>query len=165
MLETVLYVKSMDKATEFYASIFGLEPILSTPALTALAMDAARSHVLLLFQLGLTNQRQIDDTVPGNEIPPHGPTDRALEVLMDGGRESLRQHFCFAVESVEDVKAWAQWLEAKGVAVDGHMDRGQRGYSIYFSDLDGHAGEVASRRLWEAPREVASESADGEWFK
>ena len=77
----------------------------------------------------------------------------------------MRHHFCFAVDSVDDVKAWEHWLAMKGVQVDGHMDRGSRGYSVYFADPDGHAGEVASAGLWVRPREVKAEGVEGEWFK
>lgn len=153
MLETVLYVKSMERTRQFYQEIFDLNPILSTPTITVFPMDEARSHVLLLFQLGATTQPQVNESNPENRIPPHGPTEQTLNTLMgskgtDGG--SLRQHFCFAVDSVEDVKAWEKWLVAKGVSVTGRMDWGKtRGYSVYFDDPEGNVGEVATGRLWE----------------
>jgi catechol 2,3-dioxygenase-like lactoylglutathione lyase family enzyme len=155
MLETVLNVRSMEKTRHFYESVFGLKAILATPVITVFPMDEARSHVLLLFQLGATAEDTPDDSVPGNLLPGHGPTGQLLELLMnrkgegEEGRSGLRQHYCFAVDGIEEAKAWERYLIEKEVKILGRMDWGDRGYSVYFEDPDGNVGEVASKRLWE----------------
>ena len=155
MLETVLYVKSMGKAREFYRTIFGLKPIIEAPAMTVFPMDEARSHVLLLFELGTTAKDKPDDSRPGNVIPGHGPSEKLLELLTEGkaedeeGWSGLKQHYCFAVNEIEEAKQWERYLIEKEVKMLGRMDWGKRGYSVYFADPDGNVGEVASKRLWE----------------
>lgn len=161
MLETILYVKSMEESVAFYRDVFNLQPILSTERISVLPMDKQCSHVLLLFQLGATAEDVPDKSVPGNVVPGHGPTEPLLKLLMDRaegevgkdgvktGEESLKQHFCFAASTPDDVKAWENYLRAKDVKITGKMDWGKRGYSVYFADPDGNVGEVASERLWE----------------
>lgn len=111
---------------------------------------------LLLFTLGLTST---DSVVPDRgTIPGHGPSSNILEVLAKTGSGSgaglttdgshLKQHFAFAVAKPEDVKAWEKRLEEQGVRILSTMDWERGGRSVYFEDLDGAVGEVASRGLW-----------------
>ena len=156
ILETCMMVKSMDVTRDFYTSVFALEPILSTPRITALAMDTARSHVLLLFQLGSTAEDSVDESKPDNVIPGHGPTEPVLKVLLNDAESldnanwsGLKQHFCFAAKDRDEVLQWEEFLIEKKVPITGRMDWGQRGYSVYFADPENNVGEIASRRLWE----------------
>lgn len=128
----------------------------------------AFSHTtLLLFQLGATTA---DTPLPDGRgtIPGHGPTQDILDLLTpkalsadNDKREpsststptptssSLNNHFCFAVRSADDVRAWEEWFADKEVKVLGKVDWPRGGRSVYFADLDGNVGEVGSRGIWE----------------
>lgn len=109
---------------------------------------------LLLFQLGAT---AADSPMPDNRgtIPGHGPTQNVLDLLIPPGSSteksgaSLNQHFCFAVKSRDDVRAWEKWFESKNVKITGTVDWPRGGRSVYFADSDGNVGEVGSRGIWE----------------
>lgn len=118
--------------------------------------------------------------MPDNKgvIPGHGPSDDILSLLLPGkpftststsARPSapptmaadpnrhtptdayLKQHFCLAVASVDDVHAWEAWLAecGSGVRVTGTVDWPKGGRSVYFADLDGNVGEIGSRGIWD----------------
>lgn len=53
-------------------------------------------------------------------------------------------HFAFAVESAEELAAWRDYLNSKGVPASDVFERG-RFASIYFRDPDGHLLEIATR--------------------
>lgn len=63
-------------------------------------------------------------------------------------RTKLRQHFCFAVSTPEDVDKWDAYLQSIGVKVTARMKWDRGGKSVYFEDLDGHIGEIGSRGIW-----------------
>src|SRR5215813_120942 len=95
LLETALYVKDPRVAAEFYRRVFGFEPLLDVGRL--IALDVGGKSVLLLFQIGTTNQPYES---PGGIIPAHagdGPT-----------------HFAFAIDS-EEVEAWEKRLNEEKV--------------------------------------------------
>lgn len=98
---------------------------------------------LILFGLGQTSEDQISER---GTIPGHGPTNEVVRLLQNG--QPLRQHFCLAADSVEDVKLWEEWFSAQGVKTLGVMNWEKGGRSVYFEDLDGHIGEVGSRGIW-----------------
>jgi catechol 2,3-dioxygenase-like lactoylglutathione lyase family enzyme len=123
---------------------------------------ALSQTTLLLFQLGAT---ALDSQMPDNRgtIPGHGPSQDILNlVLADSGADNshpasrrsdipgrLNQHFCFAVSAPEDVQVWEKWFKEKNVEILGKVDWPRGGKSVYFSDLDGNVGEIASRGIWE----------------
>ena len=108
---------------------------------------------LLLFALGKTGEDIADEK---GMIPHHGPTPELLDVLSRpegtgagaGAGVSLKQHFCIAVESPDDVDEWESRLAKKGVKVLSTMRWPKGGRSVYFEDEDGHVGEFASRGIW-----------------
>ena len=128
------------------------------------------STTLLLFTLGKTGDDVHLTSGPTRGlIPWHGPTAGIQQLLKHDAEQSemLKQHFCFAVESVEDVRVWEERfqaldVEAKGVEIkqEGGVDGEQKvkvlgtvdwergGRSVYFEDLDGHVGEIAARGIW-----------------
>jgi catechol 2,3-dioxygenase-like lactoylglutathione lyase family enzyme len=61
---------------------------------------------------------------------------------------TLKQHFCLAVPNVADVRSWEEWFKSKNVPITGTVDWPRGGRSVYFADLDGNVGEVASRGIW-----------------
>lgn len=164
ILETILYVRSMLRSVAFYTETMGLTCVQYDERISIFPLGAG---VLLLFQLGLT----VADVPMGDDgtIPRHGPTEPLLPYLKEHsgavgsdegmlagpnrltiGGEKLRQHFCFAVDSGEDVDAWDQHLVAKGVQILGRVRwPDERGQSVYFADPDGNIGEVASKGIWD----------------
>jgi catechol 2,3-dioxygenase-like lactoylglutathione lyase family enzyme len=111
---------------------------------------------LLLFQLGATAS---DNTMPDNRgtIPGHGPSQNVLDLLVPCDNPpssstqppaSLNQHFCLAVQSPDDVRAWEKWFDEKNVKILGRVDWELGGRSVYFADPDGNVGEVGSRGIW-----------------
>jgi hypothetical protein len=81
-------------------------------------------------------------------IPGHGPSEDVIALLKGGGKQGLKQHYCLAVSSKEEVGEWEEWFAEKGVKVLGTMDWERGGRSVYFVDSDGHVGEIGSRGIW-----------------
>ena len=146
VLETILYTKPTEKSTEFYTSILGLKPLLSSPRGTGYMLG---NTMLLVFQLGKTTEDIVED---GGRIAKHGPPERIVKLLMDDANTSptasLRQHFCLAVENRADVERWEEHFVKNGVLIIGKMDWERGGCSVYFEDPDGHCGEIGSRGIW-----------------
>jgi len=149
-------VKDVGASTEFYKKVFNLEPFLDTPRMSGFSF----SHTtLLLFQLGAT---AANSPMPDNRgtIPGHGPTGNILDLLVPKEASlspsadnslpsaSLNQHFCLAVQSPDDVRAWEKWFDEKDVKILGNVDWQRGGRSVYFADPDGNVGEVGSRGIW-----------------
>ena len=125
---------------------------------------AMSNTTLLLFQNGATAD---DSHMPDDRgtIPGHGPSPDLLKLLIPESKMGnsalssepkrmeipgrLNQHFCFAVSTPEDVRAWEKWFEEKGVKILGKVDWPRGGRSVYFSDLEGNVGEIGSRGIWE----------------
>jgi catechol 2,3-dioxygenase-like lactoylglutathione lyase family enzyme len=128
VLETALYVDDISRSREFYQRLFGFEVLFADDRLCALSVAA--KQVLLLFKKGASTKPII---TPGGTIPPN-----------DGDGQ---MHFAFAI-SAADVPAWEEWLATQGVKVESkvHWERG--GQSLYFTDPDGHLGELASPGIW-----------------
>jgi len=162
ILETVLYVRSMEVARDFYDNIINLKPDLATPDITTYPLGQT---TLILFQLGGPHKinRYPSTERPHDIVPKHGPTEALLTLLMagtnssnsqtDGERVSLGHHYALAVNSVEDVEAWERHFEEMNknelkVKVLGEMNWERGGRSLYFEDPDGHVGEVGSRGIW-----------------
>jgi len=129
ILETCLHVKDVERAANFYESLFGFRRMDSNERFCA--FDVAGRSVLLLFRLGATAKPL---AIPGGVIPPHC------------GAGQL--HFAFAIPA-EDLPAWEQRLAEAGIALESrvHWDRG--GQSIYFRDLDEHLVELATPGTWQ----------------
>jgi catechol 2,3-dioxygenase-like lactoylglutathione lyase family enzyme len=128
---------------------------------------------LLLFTLGRTGEDiHIDEPKARGIVPHHGPTAGVQQLLcqrINGDAkptELLKQHFCFAVDTVEQVRAWESRLEEFArdandvngagdeedervkIKVLATMDWERGGRSVYFEDLDGHVGEIGARGIW-----------------
>ncbi|MCB8820385.1 VOC family protein [Microvirga rosea] len=128
VLETALYVEDVSRAQAFYEGILELKPLFADRRLCAL--DVAGRSVLLLFQRGASTETI---TLPGGTIPPH-----------DAGGQ---QHIAFAV-SEDELGAWEQRLESRGVPIEGRTSWSRGGRSVYFRDPDGHLLEFATPGLW-----------------
>jgi catechol-2,3-dioxygenase len=128
ILESSLYVESLERSREFYQSLFGFEQLFADARLCALGV--ARRQVLLLFAKGASDQPNI---VPGGVIPPHG------------GDGSI--HLAFAIPA-ESLAAWEHRLAGHGIAVAGRVSAPRGGTSLYIRDPDGHLVELATPGLW-----------------
>jgi catechol 2,3-dioxygenase-like lactoylglutathione lyase family enzyme len=177
ILETCIYVRDVQASVKFYQETLGIAPFIESVTLR-LQRSSHRRFILkdkvntpqprvtgfslgpttlLLFELGKTG---MDVHTPTGTIPLHGPTARVLASLQhssanrdgnnDGGEEpqSLKQHFCLAVQDPEEVEQWEEHLRCKGVKVLSAMGWERGGRSVYFEDLDGHVVEIASRGVW-----------------
>ena len=128
VLETALYVASMDRALDFYRGVLGL-PALFTDARLC-AFDVGGRSVLLLFQKGSTLETV---HLPGGTIPPH-----------DGGGPV---HFALGI-GPGDLAPWEEHLGQHRVAIEGRTAWPRGGHSIYFRDPDGHLVELVTPGVW-----------------
>ncbi len=122
ILETALYVDSLEASLAFYQRIFGFATNFAADRLVSLAVRPGQ--VLLLF------------TKQGSVSLPRGAH------YGDG-----HLHLAFSV-AAEQIEIWRAHLAKHGIALDDeiHWDRG--GISLYFRDPDGHLLEVASPGVW-----------------
>jgi catechol 2,3-dioxygenase-like lactoylglutathione lyase family enzyme len=129
IIETVLYVNDLARATAFYRDVLGL---------TSLGGDGERfqvfnpggRQVLLLFKRGGT---LAPTPVPGGIIPPHD------------GRGP--HHIGFAITH-ENYEPWKEKLRAAGIAIEGEAKWERGGRSFYFRDPDGHLLELITPGIW-----------------
>jgi catechol 2,3-dioxygenase-like lactoylglutathione lyase family enzyme len=129
LLETALYVASLERSRDFYVPLLASRVLLEDHRLCALSV--ADRQVLLLFHLG--GSARPSDT-PGGTIPAHD------------GRGP--QHLAFAVTE-DELPASQKRLEALGVEVESTVHPPRGGTSVYFRDPDGHSVELATPGLWE----------------
>ena len=128
IVESALYVDDLAAARDFYRDVIGAGVLLDTPRLVA--MDVARTTVLLLFQRGAS---EAASETAGGVVPGHGA--------------SGVQHVAFAV-APEDIDAWGTHLESNGVAVESRVRWPRGGESLYFRDPEGHSIELVTPGLW-----------------
>ncbi|KAL1977624.1 hypothetical protein VTN31DRAFT_483 [Thermomyces dupontii] len=141
ILETILYVNDLEAATAFYQKTLNQAPFFQSARGCGFSLG---NTTLLLFQRGACTK---DVVSPDGVIPGHGPEGE--ENMAGNERTKLRQHFCFAVSTPQDVEKWDAHLQSIGVKVIARMNWTQRGgKSVYFEDPDGHIGEIGSRGIW-----------------
>ena len=120
----VLYVRDVDRAAEFYKSVFGFEEISRIRNFAAFMRAAGgdNHHDLGLFAVG-----------PDAPRPPRGSTGL--------------YHLAWEVPTIEDLATAAQVLRDAG-ALGGASDHGVS-KSLYGADPDGNEFEI----MWRVPRE------------
>jgi catechol 2,3-dioxygenase-like lactoylglutathione lyase family enzyme len=128
ILETVLYAKDLAAAESFYRDALGMQPF---------ARMAGRhlfyrcgNQVLLIFNPDATKVPPAPAALP---VPSHG---------MEG-----EGHVCFRA-SADELDAWRQRLEGRGVAIEADFEWPGGGRSIYFRDPAGNCLEFAEPRIW-----------------
>lgn len=129
IVETVLYVADMARATAFYRDELGLEPM-TGDVVRFQSFKAGPRQVLLLFKRGGTLQ---PTQVPGGVIPPH-----------DGGGS---HHLGFAVTPTA-YDAWLVRLRERGIAIESETKWERGGRSLYIRDPDGHLLELITPGIW-----------------
>jgi catechol 2,3-dioxygenase-like lactoylglutathione lyase family enzyme len=128
VLETALYVESIEKSQQFYQQLFGFELIFADDRLHALSI--ADQQVLLLFKKDSSSDGA--DAHDGH-IPGH-----------DGYG---RLHLCFAIEK-SDLEQWKRVLESNNIEIESELHPPTGSTCIYFRDPDNHLIELATPGLW-----------------
>ena len=128
VLETSLYVESLDRSRDFYARLMGFPVYLQDERMVALGVPGR--GVLLLFARG--GSAQGSDT-PAGKIPGHDANGR--------------QHLAFAIPA-DMLAAWEAHLASEGVPIESKITWPRGGTSLYFRDPDNHSVEVATPGLW-----------------
>jgi catechol 2,3-dioxygenase-like lactoylglutathione lyase family enzyme len=129
VLESALYVADLSVARDFYRDVLGGRVMLESPRLVA--MDIARTSVLLLFLRGATETAQI---ASGGVVPPHGARGA--------------QHVAFAIAR-DALTEWETQLRKHGVEIESRVRWPRGGESLYVRDPDGHSIELLTPGLWE----------------
>jgi catechol-2,3-dioxygenase len=128
----VLFVRDVDRAAEFYRSVFGFEEMERPAGMRAAFMRSptgGNHHDLGLFEVG-----------------PDAPRPARGSVGL--------YHLAWEVPTIEDLVAAARELSAAG-AMGGASDHGVS-KSLYGRDPDGNEFEV----MWQVPREAWGDYAD-----
>ena len=128
VLETAIYVADLARSRQWYAELFGLEPMVDDARMCA--FDVGGRDVLLLFLQGGTPSPV---ATPGGSIPAHDARGQI--------------HFAFAVDGA-DLAAWERRLAAAGVAIESRVRWPRGGSSVYVRDPDGHLVELATPGVW-----------------
>jgi catechol-2,3-dioxygenase len=128
----VLFVRDVDRAAEFYRSVFGFEEMERPAGMRAAFMRSptgGNHHDLGLFEVG-----------PDAPRPPRGSVGL--------------YHLAWEVPTIEDLLSAARELSEAG-AMTGASDHGVS-KSLYGRDPDGNEFEV----MWQVPREAWGEFAE-----
>lgn len=128
VLETCLYVDSLDRSIDFYQQVFGFDKLVSDDRFCA--FNVSGQQVLLLFRKGGTTAPM---SIAGGVIPPH-----------DG---SGQLHLAFTI-AIEDENTWTRHLASNGVAVESRVAWPRGGFSLYFRVPDGHLVELVTPGCW-----------------
>ena len=127
IVETCINVAEIDRAREFYQSLFGFEAMVSDERFCALR---AGPDVLLLFTLGGSNEPV---AIRGGVIPPH-------ETRCAG-------HLAFAI-STDSLETWRMRLREYGIEIESEVQWERGGTSLYFRDPDANLLELATPGVW-----------------
>src|SRR5436190_10759007 len=122
VLETALYVDDLERARQFYQTVFGFEVVDGGERLFALKI--ASRQILLLFKKKASKQ---------------------LPLTAHDGDGQL--HLAFAIPLAE-LPAWETWWPQHGVTVVERKVWDRGGVSLYFRDPDGHLLELATPGVW-----------------
>lgn len=128
VIETALYVDDLDRASQFYESLFSLKRMDGDNRFRAYSV--ASKSVLLLFKRGASNRVT---ELPFGKLGPH-----------DG---SGPLHFAFSI-AAQDLQAWEQFLPANGIVIETRIVWPRGGTSLYFRDPDNNLVELATPGMW-----------------
>ncbi len=128
LLETSLYVASLNNSRDFYNKLFGFPLYLQDERMVALGIP--NRGVLLLFVRGGSAQ---GSETPMGKIPGHDATGR--------------QHLAFAI-AADMLPEWEAHLTRQAIPIESKITWPRGGTSLYFRDPDQHSIEVATPGLW-----------------
>jgi catechol 2,3-dioxygenase-like lactoylglutathione lyase family enzyme len=127
IVETCINVAEINRAREFYQSLFNFEAMVSDERFCVLR---AGPDVLLLFTHGGSNEPVV---IRGGIIPPH-------ETRGAG-------HIAFAISS-DGLETWRARLRACGIEIESEVQWERGGTSLYFRDPDANLLEIATPGVW-----------------
>ncbi|MEM9060405.1 MAG: VOC family protein [Pseudomonadota bacterium] len=128
VLETAIYAVNLAETAAFYATVLGLERIVTVPDRHVFfQMD---DGVLLVFNPQTTVMPPGDARLP---VPPHGAVGPG--------------HVCFAA-TAEEIDYWLHRLVEANVDIEADFTWPNGGRSIYFRDPAGNSVEFAEPRIW-----------------
>jgi len=128
VIETVLYVRDIERADAFYQQVLQLPAMVANERFRA--YNVGEQSVLLLFIEGDSLKGA---HYPEGYIPPHdgnGPLHIGLAVAK------------------EQLPHWERHLTAHNIDIEGRMTWEHGGESIYFRDPDGHLLELVTPGIW-----------------
>lgn len=128
VIETVLYVRDIERADAFYQQVLQLPTMVANERFRA--YNVGEQSVLLLFIEGDSLKGA---HYPEGYIPPHdgnGPLHIGLAVAK------------------EQLPYWERHLTAHNIEIEGRMTWEHGGESIYFRDPDGHLLELVTPGIW-----------------
>jgi catechol 2,3-dioxygenase-like lactoylglutathione lyase family enzyme len=124
ILETAVYAQDLEAAEAFYTTVLALD-VHSRLAGRHIFFRCG-SSMFLVF-----NPKQTESENPS--MFPHGCHGAG--------------HVAWAVLE-KDLPAWRQWLQTKGVVIEGEVIWPKGGQSIYFRDPAGNSLELATCGVW-----------------
>ena len=127
IVETCINVAEINRAREFYQSLFSFEAMVCDERFCALR---AGPDVLLLFTHGGSNEPLV---IRGGVIPPHET----------GGAG----HLAFAIPS-DALDTWRTRLRESGIEIESEVQWERGGASLYFRDPDANLLELATPGVW-----------------
>ncbi|MBL8887281.1 MAG: VOC family protein [Phycisphaerales bacterium] len=130
LLETAIHVTDVRASRDWYARVFGIEPLNPNHDDRLCAMSIPGAQVLLIFKRGGSTQTL---TFPGGTIPPHDAHGTT--------------HFAFAIAEA-DLASWRTHLASLNIAVESEMKWDRGGTSLYFRDPDQHLLELVTPGVW-----------------
>jgi len=124
VMESALYVEDVTRAVAFYRDVLGLRTLGEFEPTHGAAL-AVGNTVLLLFRA--------EETLQGGRLPAHGARGSG--------------HVAFCVDA-QELEAWKQHLEARGVRIEQEFSFRGSPPSLYFRDPDGNLLELAVTTVW-----------------
>lgn len=118
VIETAIYVNDLDQAETFYRDVLGL-PVLGKESSRHVFFRVGTSNVLLAFLA--------EATLKGDQLPAHGAKGPG--------------HFAMGIDA-DELDAWRQRLQARGVGIEKEVTWPRGGKSIYFRDPAGNSLEL-----------------------
>ncbi len=129
IVETCINVAEINRAREFYQSLFNFEAMVSDERFCALR---AGPDVLLLFAQGGSNDPVV---IRAGIVPPHETR---------GGPG----HLAFAI-SPDALETWRTRLRECGIEIESEVQWERGGASSYFRDPDANLLELATPGVWQ----------------
>lgn len=127
IIVTAIYVDDLDQAEVFYRDVLDL-PVIGKEAGRHVFFQVGTASVLLAFLA--------EATLKGDHLPAHGAKGPG--------------HFALGIAS-DELDAWRQRLQARGVGIEKEMDWPRGGKSVYFRDPAGNSVELVTPGVWGLP--------------
>jgi catechol 2,3-dioxygenase-like lactoylglutathione lyase family enzyme len=124
VIETAIYVDDLDQAEAFYRDVLDL-PVIGKEAGRHVFFRVGTASVLLAFL--------VEATLKGDHLPAHGAKGPG--------------HFALGI-AADELNAWRQRLQARGVGIEKEVTWPRGGKSIYFRDPAGNSVELVTPGIW-----------------